>query len=63
MHAQYKADMCVESDCSDSTIEIAWMSIESYDERIRGRNSGQVFEADLRYMQVAWEFRILFLLS
>jgi hypothetical protein len=29
--------MCVESDGSDSTIEIAWIVIESYDEQIRGR--------------------------
>jgi hypothetical protein len=37
MHAQYIADMGVESDHIDPTIEIAWMIIESYGERIRGR--------------------------
>jgi hypothetical protein len=37
MHVQYIDDMQVESDYIDPTIEIAWMIIESYDERIRGR--------------------------
>jgi hypothetical protein len=37
MHAQYVVDMWVESDHIDPTIEIAWIVVESYNERIRGR--------------------------